>query len=57
MEPTSAPATSSCGPELLVPLYVARRANRTKVKATAKVELPAAEPSTTVEADSNSLFL
>ena len=56
MDLTTKQATSSCAHELLVPLQVARKANKTKVKAQAKSE--AAVPvllNTT--ADSGSLFL
>ncbi len=53
MEHTSKPATSLCGQELLVPLHVARKANRTKTKGQTKPDTPA--PATTAESDS--LFL
>ena len=56
MESTSVPQTSSPKPELLVPIHVARRANRTKEtrQQQAVEEAPA---TTTGKADSSSLFL
>jgi hypothetical protein len=55
MESTSAPATSSPRPELLVPIHVARRANRSKESKQQASADPT--PTTTTKTDSSSLFL
>jgi hypothetical protein len=56
MESTFPQPTSSPKPELLVPLHLARRANRSKAKI-AKAAAAPAGPSTTTEAAGSSLFL